>query len=150
MALHRAEQVTAAFESFITGLSTTGSNIDRDRAYAWDASISSALSLYQGVDEPFNPDTQNYHFVDHRLTLRIDIHVRRASVTPLSQALNAIRKEIALALQASSNLGLNFVIDIIEGPALEPVIDASGDKPTAIQAYNWYILYRRSRTDPSA
>jgi len=150
MADNRAEQIMDAFTTLVTGLTTTGSNVERDRAYAFDDSINYALAVYQGDDTPFDRTDQNWFNINHDLEVSIVIHARLASSTPISQTLNLIRKEITAAVLADYTLGLSFVIDTVEGNSLKPVIDIGGEKPIAIQTFNWLVKYERSRTDPSA
>ena len=150
MADNRVEQILDAFTTTLTGLTTTGNNVVRDRDYHFDKTINEALSIYQGDDVPEPDSDQDWNLIRQFVEIEIDIHVRLHSSTPSSQQLNLIRKEIAIVLQADTTLGLNFVIDMREGGSTKPVIDSGGEKPIAIQRYDWTVLYQRSRTDPSA
>jgi hypothetical protein len=150
MADHKAEQIMDAFVSAVTGLTTTGSNIERDRAYMWEDARLPALAIYQGDDTPTPYADRNYYRDDYHLTIHIDIHVKIATGTALSQTLNLIRKEITAAIQADPYLGLSgFVIDCEEGTALRPVIEFA-DKPTAVQTLEYRVRYWRARSDASA
>lgn len=149
MADHRAEQIMDAFVAAIGNLTTTSTNVFRDRVEAIDPSITAALSVYQGEDYPLDTSDQNWFTVDHVLEIMIEIQIKQAYGTPISQTLNQIRKEIAVAIQAAPQLGLSFVIDTVEGAGRRPRIDFS-EKSTALQAYEWRVKYQRSRTDPSA
>ena len=149
MADHRAEQIMDAIQTLLTGLTTTGTNVTRDRVYPIGTSINYALSLYQGSDDPASRDDQSWNILNSFLAFRIDIQVRLSSSTVISQQLNLIRKEIVFALQANPTLSLSFVVDLIEGSALEPV-DDYGDQPISRQSFHWTVHYERSRTDPSA
>lgn len=149
MADHRAEQILDSIQTLLTGLGVTGSNVARDRVYPIGSTIVSALSIYQGSDDPASTDDQSWNILNSFLTFRIDIQVRLASSTVISQQLNQIRKEIVIALQGTPSLSLAFVVDLIEGSALEP-IEEYGDQPIAKQSFNWTVHYERSRADPSA
>ena len=63
--------------------------------------------------------------------------------------LNLIRKEITIAMQADHTQGLAFVIDTDELDT-DYSIQPEGDKIMGIVETQWELLYRSSRTDPSA
>ena len=149
MADHRAEQIMDAVKTAITGLTTTGTNVVRDRTYPLGPTKKSGLSLYQGADSPASTADQSWVELDVALEFTIDIQVIIQSDTNVSQQLNLIRKEIVIALAADITQGLSFVINTIEGIAETPDID-NLTQPVAIQVYNWSVHYVRSRTDPSA
>lgn len=147
MANHRVEQIMVAFEAAIIGLTTTGTNVKRDRIYAW--TTTPAISLFQGDDVPVPYADRNYSIDDYELTIHVEMHVDEANNIPVSQTLNQIRKEIIIAIQADPYLGLpSFVIDTEEGTAFRPSIEHV-DKVTATQVMDFTVKYRRSRTDPS-
>ena len=151
MADHRAEQIMDAFFTNIDGLATTKNSVKRDRPYNVESGVNCALSLYQGSDVPYEEGIQNWTYQDMMLTVVIEIFVKAASTTPISQTLNQIRKEITVALQAvaSPPLGLGFCHEIEEGESFEPQLEVA-EQPTAVQRFEWLVKYRRSRADPSA
>jgi hypothetical protein len=149
MADHRAEQIMDAVATLLAGLATTGSNITRDRVYPIEPSITAALSLYMGVDDPAATDDQSWFIMNTFLNFRIDIQVAVKSTTVISQTLNQIRKEITIALQADPTLSLGFVVDLIEGQTNDPVHDYLNN-PVTMQSFFWSVHYERSRSDPSA
>ena len=145
---HRAEQIMDAFETILTGLTTTGTNVKRDRVYNW--TTTPAISIFQGDDIPLPYEDRNYSIDDYQLSISIEMHVDESNDTPVSQTLNQIRKEVIIAIQADPYLGLSsFVIDTEEGTAYRPTIEHI-DKVTATQVMDFTVKYRRSRTDPSA
>ena len=148
MADHKAEQILDAFTTAVTGLATTGANVERDKVYNLDDAITAGLSVEMGSDIKRDDETQGWELVMYTLSVVINIYVKQSSSTPLSQTLNQIRKEIVVALQAAPTLGLSFVQDTIEGSALEPV-NGPGEKPMSMQRFEWAVVYQRSRTDPS-
>lgn len=147
MADHRAEQIMDAFVTAITGLTTTGTNVKRDRVYGWTSTP--AISVFQGDDTPIPYIDRNYSLDDFMLNIHLEFHVDEADSIPVSQTLNQIRKEVIIAIQAAPTLGLSFVIDTEEGTTYRPIIEHI-DKVTATQSMDFEIKYRRSRTDPSA
>jgi len=149
MADHRAEQIMKAFVALLNPLPTTSDNIMRDRPYDIESGVSTALSVYEGIDDPLDDDDQVWPFHDSWLTIYVDIHAAIPSDTPISETLNLIRKEITIALMPQNALGLGFVHDLRQGVADDPE-EGVGDKPIAKQRTEWKVKYRCSRTDPSA
>ena len=138
----------AAFTTAVTGLTTTGSNVERGRVYDVDPANAPALSIYQGADEPVEGDSQAWPVRDSLLTVYVDIHVKQTSTAETT--LNQVRKELAIALMADLSLGLSFVHQIIEGAADDPERSGEAEKPTQTQRTTWQVHYRRSVTDPSS
>lgn len=149
MADHRAEQIMSAIETLLTGLTTTGSNVKRDRVYSWDTANLPALSIFQGDDTPIPYADRNYFQDDFELTVHIEMHAENADTIPISTTLNQIRKEVIIAIQADYTLGLSFVIDTEEQIASQPQIEHI-NTTTATQVMDFTVKYRRSRADPSA
>jgi hypothetical protein len=147
MSEHRAEQILAKVLTTLTNLETTGKNIARGRYYAWPEDVENALEIYQGADEPVTGGDRSNAYTDGWLTINIDLIVKL--ITDLTESqLNKIRKEVTIALLATENLGLDFVMEVLEGSTSEPELNNS-EKPTAQQTMQWMIKYRRSRTNPS-
>jgi hypothetical protein len=144
--MHRAEQIMAAVVTALSGLTTTGANVERGRVYPLDANVSNALSVYQGAETVL---TQSYQHVDAELRINIETHVRAPTVT-LEGRLNQIRKEVTIALlSVHPPLNLAFCLDLREGDADQPELNGDGDRRTGSQRLEWIVTYRRSRTDPS-
>lgn len=145
MALHHAEQILKAVTTRLTGLTTTGSNVIRSRAYplsAWPG-----VSVYQGDDNPQQEGNPSWSMLYSELTVYVDNHMR--GIADADSELNAIRAEQTIALQSDSTLGLDFVIDLTEGVAEEPELNAEAEQPTLRQRCVWRVLYRRQREDPT-
>ena len=145
MADHKVEQILDALLPLITGLATTGTNVERGRVSKLKEATASSLSVYQGQD-----DTDNYNWpsVYSNLIIYIDIHAKD-SVEQIDQVLNRIRKEVNIAIMAITNLGLTFIKDIEEGGASEPDLSGEGNKPTAMMRLTYKVEYNRSINDPS-
>lgn len=147
---HRAEQIMVAALANVTGLTTTGANIKRGRAYPWSDSVTRALSVYMGSDNPIDGGGfTNNAFVDRELTLVVDIHVRDA-VDQIDTILNKIRAEVYTGLMTDYTQGLAFVLNTIPRGDDEPDITGEGDRPATTQRMNFGIQYRHSLTDPTS
>lgn len=147
MADHRAEQIAAAFKTTLTGLTTTGANVHRSRATPLPrADNLRALVIRLGEetveDQPFN-------FVGRFLALQVHAYATDAVEANIETALNLMRKEITIALQAAPTLGLAFVIDTREG-AVEYELAPDGEQVLGVARTQWLVQYRSSRADPSA
>ena len=152
MADLRAEQILAAIKPLITGLATTGQNVQRGQVHDHEADKLPALSLSMGQDIPANEYQTGV--IDWELTIVIEATASvgaayTATESGLDGDLNQIRKELYLAIMADHTLGLDFVIDIAPGPANEPILSAEGSLPVGSQASEFVITYRASRTDIS-
>lgn len=138
---HKAETLMAAVQVLVTGLTTTGSNVERGRAYPHDNFP--ALSLSQGANMPLN---NSFPVQDSELTVNIEAHVRSDTA---DTDLNLITREVFVAVMADRTVGGN-AIDIRWTGDAEPVESGEGDKPIATKLINFMIHYRHSYTDPGA
>jgi hypothetical protein len=153
MADARAEQIIAAIKTLLTGLATTGQNVQRGQIYEHEKAKLPALSITMGEDSPVSE--QQTGLVDWELTVSIQsvaeiIDAYTATESALDTLLNLIRKEVHAAIMADHTLGLDFVIDISPGPANEPILSGAGSVPTGSQSIDFVVWYRTSRDDISA
>lgn len=151
MADHRREQILDAITSQLTGLVTTGTRVERGRAYPLDETFLPAILIYQGEDNPTPAESAEavYQFVDSTLTVAVEACASLAG-NLTDQTLNQIDKEAWIALMATTNLGLPFVLYITPSGAQEPRLSGEGDRPIGYLRRNWIVHYRTSRADPSA
>ena len=143
--MHRAELIMQEVLANITGLTTTGANVERSRVYKIDALP--ALTLEQGEDAVADEST-NMAFIDRLLSIRIVAHAK--AVSDFDQVLNTIREEVYIALMADRTQGLGFVIDTMPMGDDEPEFSADSEKPVGKQVINFAIHYRHSVTNPGA
>jgi hypothetical protein len=149
MADHLREQILDAIVTKLTGLATTGANVDRLRVYAHDPADLPSLNIKQGDEEIIEDGV--YDYVDRELTVNIEIREQSSSVQ-LDQTLNLISKEVTIALAADITQGITGLINSSEVGTSEPE-PADGEetnKPTALMIMTWLFYYRTTRADPSA
>lgn len=146
---HRAETVMVQFVAAVTGLTTTGANVFRDRVYDIESSKAAALSVLMGPDDPLPDDQQSHPYLDSWLSIDVDIYVKQASSVAVTTTLNKIRAEITAAVMADYTLGQTFIVDYEEGGADAPEIGI-GEQPVARQRIGWRFLYRRLNTNAEA
>ncbi len=149
----KAEQILVAIKTAITGLTTTGANVQRGQVYGHEKISLPALTLNMGQDSvEFEQQTG---LIDWQLEILIQSTAfvsaaYTASESALDTLLNLIRGEVYLAVMADHTLGLSFVIDIMPGPAGAPTLSGEGAEPTGSQLLTFIVKYRASRTDLSA
>lgn len=147
MADHRAEQILAAVQTSVSGLATTGSNVERGRADDIPAAKTPALRVAMGDDSIVDPWA--HALLDSELDVSLYVLVHDAA-TNVETLLNLVRKEVNVALVADHTLGLAFVHAIVEIGARKPNLSGDLAKPAAAMELQYRVKYRRSRTDPSA
>lgn len=153
MADARTEQILAAVKTALTGLATTGANVERGRIYPHQVEKLPALSIMMGADVPAAELMTG--LVDWDFSFMVEAAVRVApDYTDLESGveteLNQVRKEVHIALFADTTLGLSFVHDIIPGPVDQPQLHDEGDAPHGSLAMQFTVRYRSSRADISA
>lgn len=146
MADHRAEQIMAAVTTAVTGLATTGANVERGRLYPLGSDQAAALTVSQGPSQ--NLDDQPMRLKTVRLEYQIIAHVKTTS-TAIDSTINQIAKEVYMALQADRTLGLAFVIDNDWTGNTDIEQDTDSEAITARCGFQFAVMYRHSLTDPS-
>lgn len=147
MADHRAEQILAAVQTSVTNLTTTGARVERGHADDIPAAQTPALRVRMGDDTIVEPWA--HQLLDSQLEVSI-YAVVHDSAANVETKLNQVRKEVNVALIANDTLGLAFVHSIVEVGARQPALSGELSKPVAAMELQYRVLYRRSRTDPSA
>jgi hypothetical protein len=144
---HRVETIMDTIVATLTGLTTTGANVYRGRAYPVEVSKLPALIVWQG------DDSATTELLIDEVTSRLQVAFDALAREPASQietTLNLIREEVTVALMADYTLGLAYVEGIMETDAEEPLILDDGDAPAAQMRMNWTVDYHHGRTDPTA
>lgn len=131
--------------STLTGLTTTGANVARNKTFAWDDAVTDALNIIMEDDKPSGE--LSIPILDFELGLAVEIHTKNA--TPETQ-INKIKAEIIIALMADYTLGLSYVVQIKELGFSAPVLSGEAEKPTAVCEGKFVIQYQRSYLTPEA
>ena len=143
MADLKAEQILSAIETTLTGLATTGANVERGVMYGIDTDNLPALRIIQGADEP---EIINYALTDSVLTIVVKAIVNQTAT--VETTLNQIRKEVHTALFADLTIG-GLAIDTTWSGASQPLLSSDGSKPWGEMDLTFDIKYRHSTDDPS-
>lgn len=143
----KVEQIVAAVQTTVTGLTTTGAQVDRGRADDIPSELMPCLRVAMGDDkleDPYLPA-----LIDAVLDVSVFAHAHD-SATNIETLLNKIRGEVTVALLANRTLGLGFVIGIFEVGARKPELAGDLAKPAGRMEIQFQVRYRRSANDPSA
>ena len=145
--MHRAESILQSVETTLTGLTTTGTNIQRGRVYPIETTP--ALSVYMGSDDTSGDyGATNVGFVDRVLEVIIRSHIKLTST--LDTDLNKIRAEVYAAMMADYTLGLSYVINTWLVSDAQPSLSADSEQPTATQDMTYRVHYRHSYASAEA
>lgn len=135
----RTEQILAAIETAVTGLTSTGSNVQREQAYDIESTSLPALIVYEAED--INESESSQAFINWSLNVDIDIHTR-GDLSEAVTAINTIRGEVHAALMADYTLGLAFVQYIKAESTSRPTASIEGDRPIIKQRITYAVKYR--------
>lgn len=141
---HRAKQIFTALTSALTGLTTTGNNIEQSRV--WAVHQVPALTVRLG---PMLTQETVGQLTDQNLTILVDIHVK-AKQESIDDDVLLIHQEIWQAIMANYTLGLPFVIDTTMTELSEPVLSGDTERPGAKATLTIEVKFRHSLLDPGA
>ena len=137
----RVETILAAVTTALTGLTTTGANVQRARA--WPVSALPALTVSQGENAVLAEDAQ-LDIITRQLQFSVVAQIK--AITNLETSLNQISSEVYAALVADRSLGLAYVFDLTLVGDSAAEIEAEQDEPTARQVMTWALIYEHSKT----
>lgn len=141
--MHRAESILNAVETTLTGLATTGANVQRDRVHPPESVP--ALSITQGGENPFTPP--NMAFQDSVLEIEVSIYVK---ADDFNTQYNQIKAEVYAALMADRKLGIEYVQEIEWQGDNAPQLSGELEKKTLRGAMKFAVLFRHSLTTKEA
>lgn len=140
---HVADSVIGFVVTTLTGLTTTGTNVFRQRVYDIDDGKLPALCIYMGSDIASDPDGRvNITYIDSVLSVAIDIKAKDRA--DLDGALLDIRAEVEAALSAAYSSRPASVIDYWWASADDPETSESDTRKGSMRlVYNFH--YRRAQ-----
>lgn len=136
---HKAETILEAVVTAVSGLTTTGSSVERGRAYA--VGVVPSLSVFMGEDRVDNELAIGHY--DRMLEIFVESHV--ATIGNIETDLNQIRAEVFAALRADHTLG-DTCIELRPEADSRPEIQGETDTPHAMQQLLFLAYYRHSTT----
>ena len=136
----RTEDILDAIETALTGLATTGNNVQREQAYDIDAAAIPAIVIYEGEDAVTDQLMQS--FIDWDLIVDIDVISRGDKDSAITE-INTMRGEVHAALMADYQLGLSAIVKYIEATGTtRPEVSSEGDRPIVRQRLTYTVKYR--------
>ena len=141
---HRAKLIVDAITNKITGLPTTGQNVEQSRV--WAVTRAPALTVRLG---PMVQTSDLNQLIDQTLTIYIDIHVK-AHETRIDDDVLQIHQELWQAIKVHHDLGLDYVIDTSLTELSEPILNGESDQPTAKATLTIEVRFRHAVTHPGA
>jgi len=136
--MHRAESILQALTTRLTGLATTGANVQRGWVDQLDAVPGLIVRMGQDGHE------RNVNMAIDRL-LEVDIESVVRAGADADTRLNQIRAEVYAALQADRTLGLPWVLDLVLLVDSAPT-QRDNAVPLVRQVQRYAIHYRHSPT----
>lgn len=104
MANHVIQQVIDAFATTVTGLTTTGARVFKDRIHNLADADLPALRIFDNREYIKNEDIIDLPYMQHR-TIILTVEAVTKENTTLDATLNKIRKEVEVAISGNSKLG---------------------------------------------
>lgn len=145
MADLKAEQIMVAVQAKITGLSTTGSNVSRNRMYDIQDSELPYLLLIQGEDKV---DGEFFNNIQIQSTFGFMVRAYIKQSTTIETTLNQIRKEIHIAVMNDTTLGLAFSARVFPVAASAPKLELA-EKQYGYIDLMFAVRYTYKLTDAS-
>lgn len=135
-----AEDILTAIKTTLTGLTTTGTSVEREQAYDIEQSDLPFIIINEGEDIVESQSAQTY--INWNLTVDIDLLFRGDKDTAIT-SINTMRNEVHTALMADYTLGIPANVMYIGVVRTErPTVDAAGDRPIVRQRVTYEIKYR--------
>lgn len=146
MADHVREQIAAAFVTAVTGLTTTGTNVTRDRdteANPLQADELPGLIVDDDGDGAEIISLGVGRYLNRTMRIRVTAHVK--AVSGYKTQLNQILKEVEVAIATTTLTGAKYAT-LAEVGARE--VSEAGDQPTARQAFGFDVFYITAHNAP--
>lgn len=150
---HRREVILEKVQALIEAASTdAGSNIFRARLDDIPDTQLPSVQIFQGPDEIIGQDElggpTNFSFQDRYLAVLVKYQVTGATLEAVETALNKLDRQVHVALRASYNLGIDFVIQGIPNGTDQPELSKDNDVYGGSMISTWYVQYRAPIDDP--
>ena len=146
MADHVKQQITAAFVSAVTGLSTTGSRVYQDRdteERPLNADELPGLTVDDGGAAHVIAAKGVARLLERVMRVRVQAHVKAGS-TP-GTTLNQILKEVEVAVAGASLAGAKYATLVEES---EREVSEAAETRTVRQAFVFEVLYYTAHDAP--
>lgn len=137
---HARQQIRDQLVTTLTGLTTTGSNVNNSRVY--DHAILPCLSVYT-LSEEVGDENYNKQF---RL-LSVMVEVRAQATENLENTLDTISAEVETAVFANGDTTLNGTCKDFEIEGSEIELSGDAEQPFGLMTMRFVAMYRVDKTD---
>lgn len=151
---HSRETIRKAIVTAITGLTTTGTNVEVWRTHAIEADEHPHLAVMPGSEaEIVSESIENTYGVTEHRDLPIIIEARAVRAAPggthttLADTIDDICAEVEIAMTADTTLGGLAVDTMLLSTELS--LDGSGERPVGLAVMGWLVRYAVNRTNPT-
>jgi len=147
--MHREKLVVDAFMVTITGLVTSGANVELEREFSWGDEVTHAIEVQQGDDVPV--DEQAWPVIESVTSLHLTL-IHKGKKSEAAAALGLMREEVNVALLGylpnGQALGLGYVCGLRED-RVEAVQTNEFDETQSEREVVWEVQYVRDAIDPA-
>lgn len=147
MAEPRVELIVQQIMSTLTGLPSSGANVERGRLYPWQDDVTHALTVSRGANTP--TDEPNVSVQDSAINVEVIAHLRKGE-WDMETELSRMAAEVYAAMMADHTQGLDYVIDTTWNGDGEPEYHGEIATPVARMVCTYQIKYRHSKFDQTA
>jgi hypothetical protein len=147
---HRVDQIGDALEAAIRAQASTAL-VFRDRVLTLteDAQELPAISVSLAADQPIDAmGVTNTAFIDSLVEFDVWIYAAGSDETACRAALVELRRQVHIAVMATLNLGLTFVLGPRYAGADRPAISGEGKRVVGALCTHWRYDYRMNVGDP--
>ena len=137
---HARQQIRDQLVTTVTGLTTTGSNVNNSRVY--DHAILPCLSVYT-LSEDVGDEIYNKQL---RL-LSVMVEVRAKATDNLENTLDTISAEVETAVFANGDTTLNGTCKDFEIEGSEIELSGDAEQPFGLMTMRFVAMYRVDKTD---
>ena len=135
----------SAIATLLSGLTTTGTRIERTRVRTVETTP--ALTLEQGGGDVIT-ERSSFPYVARDLNVKVIAYVKKNSA--MDTQINLISREVYVAMLADRTLGLTFVTDTFLLSDDEPEFGGEAEKKFGMMQMNFVVQYRHDWDDPGA
>jgi hypothetical protein len=146
MANHLRRQIRERIVTDVTGLSTTGSNVFESRVYPIEESKLPCILVYDADEELTIDSSGSPREIASDLTVTIEGYAQGGSGKTVMRTLNAIQKEIQIAL--SGDIRVNNLARDSYLVSADASMNAEATKPTGTVRLSYLVIYQFKEDRP--
>lgn len=137
---HARQQIRDQLVTTLTGLTTTGANVNNSRVY--DHAILPCLSVYT-LSEEVGDEVYNKQMRE----LSVMVEVRAQATENLENTLDTISAEVESAIFYNGDTTLNGTCKDFEIEGSEVELSGDAERPFGLMTMRFVAIYRVSKTD---